>query len=407
MLYDILATTLSSIFCVGAAEDACDDATDIETTTESQVETTTTSSTAAANSTATVSDVAVDPKEDSNDAGVETEDSEDEIVYELPFGEPGTTMTDDEMQATREFFDVPEARESLKHVLGKNWTFLGEGAGGQVYKGVYVDPNSDKTHAVVVIKVCSLATQGELEMFFKEVRIHKAIKDNGGPRCDENIIHFKDHIVLEELMVGVIVMEDGGRSLEDLLADPSEPVLTEQEQMKIAREIGTGLNGLHEMGISHQDLKPANILIGSRDAINVKLIDFGLSKDGGSICSPEDTGGTPGFNSPEKQAVFDEERGIYDARAADVWAFGAVLTLLANHEPEPRRDGDVYLTPAIFDAPNHIFADVVAATVDAAEADRPKMPDVTKRIVIQYLRQLSRRRPAEVRTEKMKNTSAE
>lgn len=42
----------------------------------------------------------------------------------------------------------------------------------------------------------------------------------------------------------------------------------------------SALKYLHENNISHRDIKPENFLLKSKDDItNIKMIDFGLSKD--------------------------------------------------------------------------------------------------------------------------------
>ena len=76
--------------------------------------------------------------------------------------------------------------------------------------------------------------------------------------------------------------------------------------LKIGVQIAEGLAAAHKEGIVHGDLKPSNVMITKSGA--VKLLDFGLSKDG---LSPEQIEG--------KEA---------DART-DIFAFGAILYELA------------------------------------------------------------------------------
>ena len=46
----------------------------------------------------------------------------------------------------------------------------------------------------------------------------------------------------------------------------------------ITKQILEGIAYVHNLGISHRDLKPDNILIMQDDPILVKITDFGLAK---------------------------------------------------------------------------------------------------------------------------------
>ena len=87
------------------------------------------------------------------------------------------------------------------------------------------------------------------------------------------------------------------------------------------------LNFLHLQGIIHQDLKPANLLLGENGI--VKICDFGVSHAivDYSTHIMVDAGGTPPFMSPE---AHNGKVG----KAGDVWSVGVIIyTLLIGHLP--------------------------------------------------------------------------
>ncbi|MEX1057369.1 MAG: AAA family ATPase, partial [Natronospirillum sp.] len=73
-----------------------------------------------------------------------------------------------------------------------------------------------------------------------------------------------------------IVMERFGRSLSAVLAD-RQP-LSLSHFFHLARQLITTLDGVHQCGMIHKDINPANILIDS-ERQNIRLIDCGLTSE--------------------------------------------------------------------------------------------------------------------------------
>ncbi|MEE8155313.1 MAG: protein kinase, partial [Phycisphaerales bacterium] len=103
----------------------------------------------------------------------------------------------------------------------------------------------------------------------------------------------------------------------------------------IGRQVAMGMAAAHAMGISHGDLKPANVIV--RDDGVVKILDFGLARLGeGSLDTRASatlkvgkTGrlrGTPAYMSPEQAA------GGRATRKSDVFALGVMLYELVTGE---------------------------------------------------------------------------
>ena len=82
---------------------------------------------------------------------------------------------------------------------------------------------------------------------------------------------------------------------------------------QIALEVGDALDAMHERGLIHRDVKPANILL-DRERDRAVLVDVGIAVKAGDH---GDAAGTPGFAAPESFL----ERS--DAPTTDVYGLGA------------------------------------------------------------------------------------
>jgi serine/threonine protein kinase len=92
----------------------------------------------------------------------------------------------------------------------------------------------------------------------------------------------------------------------------------------LATQIADALDRAHRAGVTHRDVKPANLML-TRDG--VKVLDFGLAKSGSKPAPTEQTLtaalttegsvlGTPQYMAPEQ---FEGKEA--DTRS-DIWAFG-------------------------------------------------------------------------------------
>jgi serine/threonine protein kinase len=91
------------------------------------------------------------------------------------------------------------------------------------------------------------------------------------------------------------------------------------EAINLAIQVAQGLQCAHEAGITHRDVKPANIMITNRG--EVKIVDFGLAKLAGRTKLTKDgmTLGTVAYMSPE------QARGEEVDHRTDIWSLGVVL----------------------------------------------------------------------------------
>lgn len=138
-----------------------------------------------------------------------------------------------------------------------------------------------------------------------------------------------------------IVFEDnGGESLRSLLTNSA---LGFNEKLHIARQLALAVQSIHDEGVVHRDLNPANILIcpneDQPDNPAVKLIDFGLAtlaaREYPRIEKAASLTGTLPYISPEQTGRLN---CVVDYRT-DLYSLGATLyELFAGHPPFTQTD---------------------------------------------------------------------
>lgn len=172
--------------------------------------------------------------------------------------------------------------------------------------------------------------QGQKEKFKKEAKRMFAIKN-------EHIIGVSD--LFEENGTAYYVMDYvDGENLAERLKRTGK-LMTEQEVSEILPQILDALKSVHDAGIWHLDLKPANIMLDKSG--NVKLIDFGASKQlnaqkGGATTSTA-ISYTNGYAPREQMEQNYDKFGPW----TDIYALGATLyNLLTNKRPPLPTDID-------------------------------------------------------------------
>ena len=119
----------------------------------------------------------------------------------------------------------------------------------------------------------------------------------------------------------VLVLDDpGGEPLDRLLGGPMEV----GRFLRLAIAVTSALGKLHQRGLIHKDIKPANILVDCADG-HVRLTGFGiasrLSRERQAPEPPETIAGTLAYMAPEQTGRMN--RSI-DARS-DLYALGVTL----------------------------------------------------------------------------------
>lgn len=130
-----------------------------------------------------------------------------------------------------------------------------------------------------------------------------------------------------------------GESLSTRLKRTHQP-MTEAEVLPMLSQVLDALEVVHNEGIWHLDLKPANIMVDDKD--NVQLIDFGASKqlrnaDGNSLSTSSALACTPGYAPSEQMEQNIEKFGPW----TDLYSLGATLYhLLTLQQPPSPSDID-------------------------------------------------------------------
>ena len=127
-----------------------------------------------------------------------------------------------------------------------------------------------------------------------------------------------------------------GRSLRDeILARERLPA---EEAWRIAREVASAIEAVHEAEVIHRDLKPDNVFLesaGSGERPRVRVLDFGIAKVAPTPGEMKLTAtgaplGTPAYMAPEQWW------GAEITAATDQYALGALLfEMLAGRAPFP------------------------------------------------------------------------
>jgi serine/threonine protein kinase len=124
------------------------------------------------------------------------------------------------------------------------------------------------------------------------------------------------------------------------LAEPAA-TMTTQQQLKAVADAARGAHALHEAGIAHRDIRPANVLLGTSHALlaDLELAHFLL----------------PGRTVTNSAPVADLEymdptliRGEPAGRASDIWSLGLTLhRVLAEASAYPGLSPEAGVLPAV------------------------------------------------------------
>ncbi|KAA5539878.1 serine/threonine protein kinase [Roseiconus nitratireducens] len=204
---------------------------------------------------------------------------------------------------------------------------LARGGMGVVYRAT--DTRLDRPVAIKMLGFPHLAGSDPkrtelIDRFEREARAVAALSH-------PNIVELFDVGVQHAMPYAVMELLNGTTLAKRFAHGPLSAEQTRQVGMQIAGALATA----HAAGVIHRDLKPQNIMVvdpgdsDDRDAIRVKLVDFGLSRVSDAVLPDAEVPagetrsgtilGTPGYMAPE------QVRGESAKDAADIFGLGCIL----------------------------------------------------------------------------------
>jgi serine/threonine protein kinase len=214
---------------------------------------------------------------------------------------------------------VPELAEHPDYELQRK---LGEGTMGSVY--LARNKLMDRLEVLKVVNRALLGRPGALDRFLQEIRSAARLQH-------ANVVTAYAALRLGDVVVLAMEYVEGKNLHELVLKRGPQPVI---HACYYARQVAKGLQHAYEHGTVHRDIKPQNLVRGSKG--DVKILDFGLAK---VVREEEESGpgltgthlmmGTPHFVAPEQAS---------DARSADIradlYSLGCTLYyMLAGRPP--------------------------------------------------------------------------
>ena len=166
--------------------------------------------------------------------------------------------------------------ESLLHAKYQLMEVLGVGSTSTCHRCLNKKTDFHFACKVIDKRLIEDRFQGMMEQFHTEI---DALRNLQHP----NIIQLFDVYITEDKIFIVMELMEGGELFDYVV---QKGTLTEDEAASIVHKVTSALVYMHSKNIVHRDLKPENLLLRRRprhagDNVEVKIIDFGLSK----VCS--------------------------------------------------------------------------------------------------------------------------
>jgi serine/threonine protein kinase len=233
--------------------------------------------------------------------------------------------------------DVPKGRYKLRSMIGR-------GSAARVFRAY-----DNVFRREVAIKIYDLSSAGDLVVQERELRLLASLNHPG--------------------IVGLL---DAGVDTSE--SDRPRAFLV-MEVATLGRDLADALRYIHDRGIVHRDISPANVLLtqyGDGGDWHAKFGDFGIAVQATDAPVANDpTSGTAAYVSPE------QVKGSAAGPASDIYSLGLVLlqcftrTLAFPGVPEGQEDARISNDPAIPAELPFEWNALLAAMTSRDPVDRP------------------------------------
>ena len=192
---------------------------------------------------------------------------------------------------------------------------IGEGTFGKVKLAIHKITNEKV--AIKILNKYKLKNVESQKRIDREIEVLKRVNHHNIIRLYSKIENDSKIFIIQEYVSGNDLFEYIHKNKK----------LSEKEACLLYQQIISGLEYLHNLGITHRDLKPENILLTNSKVL--KIIDFGLSGLDPKNELLNTHCGSPCYASPEMV-----EGKSYKGLPADIWSTGIILYLmLVGHLP--------------------------------------------------------------------------
>ena len=255
---------------------------------------------------------------------------------------------------------------------------VGEGGAGVVFKALDRSGSRDQTVALKFIRPDLIASHSTLRRFQKESRLQAAIDSINVSRHLGTGEWNGRQFIVSEFVDGIVL----SKIYKEL------PNHGPRLALLIGKDVLRALAAIHERGVVHRDVKPANIIVNfesekendiSEDTFGLaKLTDFGLARhieqsESLEMTRPTAILGTPHFMAPEQL----EDSQSVDGRT-DIYSLGVTLyCLLSGVLPFERSKSDLIRSRQRTENPKSLFqirpglGEAVSRVVEKAMAKEP------------------------------------
>lgn len=163
--------------------------------------------------------------------------------------------------------------ERLLHQKYQLMEAMGVGSTSTVHRCMSKVNNEYYACKIIDVELIEERFQGMMAQFQTEIDALKSLRHPG-------IIELYDVYMTDRKIYIVMELMDGGELFDYVV---QKGTLTEEEASRIVRKVTSAIAYMHSKNFIHRDLKPENLLLKRKpktphDEIDVKVIDFGLSK---------------------------------------------------------------------------------------------------------------------------------